>query len=397
MLCMKKKIAAFLILFAIISSSLSAFPIKFVFGDMAQHPEITWGFMPTYILAGAGYDGISLIPGHKTQLSILGGVGYQQRKVWQDPVTGKVLWQDGDNPSGPITYDVFVTEWEVRLFQGFAASPVPGKDLVSFQFTYKGRYDVNMDSMKKGKERDWNNYEIQSLEGYLGKDYSGSVYPDLNGDAQMLGTAFNFRVQIDAMDDKKTRNDGIVTKFEVEFAPLKLNNALDGKADYYSFTFNGVAAKTIFAFADNGGNDVFTMVFIDRANLNYTSGRYVPVYYQRGVSLGRKVRGYNPWTYNTEFTAVNNFDIRLSGPNFAGFGIFPRVNLFFDVGYGCGEYFNSDERGDNFLMSTGVQITVSFFDFCDLGYEIAYDFDGYKFSEGPDEKMVGRFTFFLDF
>ena len=47
-------------------------------------------------------------------------------------------------------------------------------------------------------------------------------------------------------------------------------------------------------------------------------------------------------------------------------------------------------------MSTGVQLTISFFDFIDLGYQVAYLFNGNKLSEG-DSKIVGSFTFFLDF
>ena len=93
---------------------------------------------------------------------------------------------------------------------------------------------------------------------------------------------------------------------------------------------------------------------------------------------------------------MNNFDVRFAGPNLGVKGIFPRVNLFYDIGYGCGKYFNTNTSDSNFLMSTGVQVTVSFFDFIDLGYQVTYHFSGDKFSEGT-KKVVGNFTFFLDF
>ena len=47
-------------------------------------------------------------------------------------------------------------------------------------------------------------------------------------------------------------------------------------------------------------------------------------------------------------------------------------------------------------MSTGVQVTVSFFDFIDLGYQVSYLFSGNKFTDG-EKRVVGNFTFFLDF
>ena len=156
-----------------------------------------------------------------------------------------------------------------------------------------------------------------------------------------------------------------------------------------------MAAKTVFAYSENG-KDMFTITLVDRGNVNWTDGSMVPVWAQGPVSLGRKVRGFNTWTYNTQFTAVNIFDVRFAGPNLGVKGIFPSVILFYDIGYGCGKYFNTQISEGNFLMSTGVQVTVSFFDFIDLGYQVAYLFSGEKFSEGT-KKVVASFTFFLDF
>lgn len=387
---MRKRLTILLLLLACALAVLPASGFEFVFGDLDQHGEILGGFLPSYLKAGAGYNGFSLIEDRTTQIDLLVGGGYSQRKVWQNPVTGAV--EDND----PIIYDTVRIDWEVRFSQGLWASPVEGKDLLTLSAGYTGRYDMNIDSFKTGSVRaNGGSFPIRTLDESIGPDYMGSVYPDLRGDRQHLGTAFTLTARVDLMDDQKMYANGFYTTVEFLWAPGVLNSALDGEADYYSADFNAVGAWTPVSFTEEGGIHLFSLTLIDRLNANWTDGNEVPVYAQSSVSLGRKVRGFTTWTYNTQFTMVNNFDIRLAGP--AWHSIFPRINLFFDVGYGCGDYFNTDMGGSNFLMSTGIQMTVSFFDFIDLGYQIAYLFDGYNFVDGPDESITGKFTFFLDF
>ena len=386
---MVKKIMVTAVVLLLAVTSVFAAPLRFVFGDLGQHPEILMGFLPSYLLAGAGYRPVELIEGDVTEIQLLAGLGYNQRKVWQDYLSGEVKKED------PIVYDVLETDWILRFVQGFGDSSVAGKDLLTITAGYEGKLEFALDSMVKGQTRN-NGIQsvIRSLDDRIGT-YDGDIYPDLRGNRTALGSVLALQLKYDEMDDRMTTTDGFVAKADLKWAPSFLNGALDGKADYYSLTLNAVAAKTVFAYSENG-KDMFTITLVDRGNVNWTDGSMVPVWAQGPVSLGRKVRGFNTWTYNTQFTAVNNFDVRFAGPNLGVKGIFPRVNLFYDIGYGCGKYFNTQISEGNFLMSTGVQVTVSFFDFIDLGYQVAYLFSGEKFSEGT-KKVVGRFTFFLDF
>ncbi len=386
---MVKKIMVTAVVLLLAVTSVFAAPLRFVFGDLGQHPEILMGFLPSYLLAGAGYRPVELIEGDVTEIQLLAGLGYNQRKVWQDYLSGEVKKED------PIVYDVLETDWILRFVQGFGDSSVAGKDLLTITAGYEGKLEFALDSMVKGQTRN-NGIQsvIRSLDDRIGT-YEGDIYPDLRGNRTALGSVLALQLKYDEMDDRMTTTDGFVAKADLKWAPSFLNGALDGKADYYSLTLNAVAAKTVFAYSENG-KDMFTITLVDRGNVNWTDGSMVPVWAQGPVSLGRKVRGFNTWTYNTQFTAVNNFDVRFAGPNLGVKGIFPRVNLFYDIGYGCGKYFNTQISEGNFLMSTGVQVTVSFFDFIDLGYQVAYLFSGEKFSEGT-KKVVGSFTFFLDF
>ena len=87
------------------------------------------GFAPSYLLSGVGYRGFELREGDVSEIQLLLGFGYNQRKVWQDKYTGKVIDKD------PIVYDVLQTDLVLRFVQGFGTSPVAGKDLVSLTLT----------------------------------------------------------------------------------------------------------------------------------------------------------------------------------------------------------------------------------------------------------------------
>ena len=315
------------------------------------------------------------------------GGGYTQRMVFQDPHTGEPHYTEPEGRG--ITYDVIQGDLFLRYDQGFL------DDLLMLRASVETQYEYNRSSFV-----DRNESLVDQLN--LTGGYNPQIYPDLqpeNGVSQFLGTTLGLRFTYDAMDDSILMNDGILAYVEAKYAPLFLNRWLDGTADYYSLTANAVFAKTLYTYTTEN-YDWFSIVLIDRVNVNWTDGS-VPVNAQGAVSLGRKVRGYNTYSYGTQFSAVNNFDIRFAGPGIGIDSIKPRINVFFDMGIGAGNYFNTSipvetESGVNFLSSVGAQFTVTFFDFIDLGYELAYIFTGEKMTQ-PGERLVGRFTFFLDF
>ncbi len=382
---MKKLVTILLVLLISAFSLFAASPdFRFIFADLDQHSEILIGFCPTYVLVGFGAD---FGEANTSELQVLVGGGYTQRMVFQDPHTGEPHYTEPEGRG--ITYDVIQGDLFLRYDQGFL------DDLLMLRASVETQYEYNRSSFV-----DRNESLVDQLN--LTGGYNPQIYPDLqpeNGVSQFLGTTLGLRFTYDAMDDSILMNDGILAYVEAKYAPLFLNRWLDGTADYYSLTANAVFAKTLYTYTTEN-YDWFSIVLIDRVNVNWTDGS-VPVNAQGAVSLGRKVRGYNTYSYGTQFSAVNNFDIRFAGPGIGIDSIKPRINVFFDMGIGAGNYFNTSipvetESGVNFLSSVGAQFTVTFFDFIDLGYELAYIFTGEKMTQ-PGERLVGRFTFFLDF
>lgn len=395
---MKKRILVLLMVFILVVANASAFDIGgdwTINGTIDQHPEILIGFIPTYGEVTVGYTGLQLMKDNRTEFQLTAGAGYVERRFWIDPANGIE-----NREMNPLSFDVLQVGWGLRFNQGFLDSPVGDKDLITLSIGYEGRYEDAMDSMVLGGTKQaWGSEQVvRSISEFLKDRPAGSrLYPDLRGDNQYLGSSLFFNFFLDAMEDTLTTNDGFTLEFQADWAPYSLNAALDGKADFYQFTFEAIGAKTLYHYRTDKMS-WFSIVIIDRMRANWLSGELVPTYVQKLGSLGRQVRGYSSYTYGTEFYVVNNLDIRFTGPDMGVDGLSPRINLFFDMGYGAGNYFNTDRFGSNFLASTGAQFTVSIFDIIDLGYQLAYliPTDTYNFAHG-NTRLVGSFTFFLDF
>ena len=399
---MKKALVVVLIVFLSVCSVFAG-DFKFLFTELDQHTEILAGFLPTLVTIGTSYEGFSFFEGHLTQFQVTIGGGYTQRALFQNPADGQPL---RDNI---MLYDQIQMRWNLKVQQGFGHSWVEGKDLVTTYIGYEGRYEKAIDSMVLGQARargTSGEVAIPSLDQWFNSDFGSTlagnkIYPDLADDYTASMTNLYIGAKLNLMDDRMVSNEGALAEVKFQFAPDFLNK----KASYYSITFNGVAGTTLLELTNKKGLNLFSLVLIDRVNVNWTDGEKVPVYASMPVSLGRKVRGFNTNSYNTNFTVVNNLDLRVAGPEFLIDGIFPRLNLFFDVGYYAGNYFNTkNEAGamaeawglERVLCSTGFQLEMCFFDFIDLGFQLSYLINGVNLRT-PDEKFIAGATFFLDF
>lgn len=390
---MKKFVTILLIMLMALSAINAETEVRFILSDVDQHSEILIGFCPTYLLLGLGVDFHFIDDNNRSEFQFLVGGGYTQKRLFVNPYTGEPEYHSPVDINGDlltsgtgITYDTVEGDFIIRYDQGFL------DDLLTLRTSIEMKYEMNLNSHKTDK--------FPPLNTYLGgpTSLSSTLFPDVAGsNSHFLGMALALRLTYDAMDDTIFTNDGILAYVEAKYAPLFLNNWLDGSANYYSLTANAVFSKTLYTYSTEN-YDWFSIVLIDRVNANWTDGS-VPVFAQEPVSLGRKVRGYNTLSYGTQFSAVNNLDIRFAGPGIGIASIKPRINVFFDMGIGAGNYFNSTispDKGYNFLSSVGAQFTVTFFDFIDLGYQIAYLFTGEKMTD-PGSRFVTTFTFFLDF
>ena len=400
-----KKLLLVIFLFLVICGTLTAkenSKFSFVFADLDQHPEILDGFLPTLLEVGMDYNLFKLSEDEITKIRFTLGGGYTQRQIYQHPLTGKPL------DDHILIYDVIQVLWDLRFSQTFINN-------IMLNLGYKGRWEKPVDSLllsgggipkpssiarKRGISGETDVVSIDDwFKNEMGDEVSKEstpIYPDFHEESNVFNILYTEFVY-NKMKDTGVINDGYLVKLKIETALPFINK----NACYLGASLNAVASKTLYEIHSNSNKNLFSIVLIDRVNISYGYGSAFPTFAQSSYSLGRKVRGFNSRSYNTNFSMVNNLDIRFSGPEFPIKQIFPRLNVFLDIGYGTGNYFNTgyntkEVKGNNFLASSGIQIEMDFFDMFDLGIEFAYLLSG-KNVKNPSKNFQVGATFFLDF
>ena len=376
---MKKTLLVLFVVFLAVCSVFAG-DFKFLATDGGVHPEVVGGFVPVLAVAGVSYEGFQFIDGNLTQLQATVGGGYLQRVLFQDPQYGTPITDD------LLIFDQWQVRWNLKLQQGFGQSWVEGKDLITAYVGYEGRYELSKDSLAVGKERARGisgKTEVPKIKNWIDDHGGNNIYPEFMGDDySALINYFYAGAKLNMMEDKMVSNRGFLAEISFQYAP----NFLNKKASYFSATINAEVGTTLLELPNKKGDNLFSIVLLDRVNASWTSGSMVPAFAVNPVSLGRKVRGFEAISYATNFTIVNNFEVRFAGPDIFVKGIFPRINVFFDAGWYAGNYLNTgnDRVGavgadypgmERLLLSTGVQVEVCFFDFIDLIFGVTFFLD----------------------
>lgn len=368
---MNKKLVLFILLACLLPLSLSA-SWSFAYDSWDGHPRIAAGLVPTGIRAGLVNDELSLFADWETDFYLLGKVGYQERLVWQIPVSGSPLM------ANPLVYDQLLFDWTLGLNQYFGASQKH-----SLFFGYRGSYEKALDSMIVGNTLD--SGTVQSLSSFFaGGDL---IYGQLSG----IGTNIGFAYHYNDLDDSYTTSDGYAASALLWFGPMLLNT----NASYARLEGEVRAAKTLLTLTESGKN-LYSIVLADRLNMSGVFGSAIPLSVQQTTSLGSKVRGFGSFQYPTDFSIANQFDLRFNGPEPFVSGLFPRLVLFFDIGYGWGELYNTSLAESGLIASAGVSVTFAIRSYMDIGYEMAYLLAGENY-EYPGARMVGKILARLSF
>ncbi len=405
-----KKFLSALILFVIVFSFAYAKDFRLFMNGLDQHPEILGGFLPTGSGLGIDYEGWTIHEGDTTQIQLTAAGGYLQRQIFQKYDTGKVI----SNGGKVGIFDVMHISFGTKFSQGFGQSWIPDEDLFTLYVGYDGKYEQYHDSLMLlpdggglPKKKDYKvnvglkeKGQPDSLDVFLGgseKRKKQTVYPELRGNDNLSNVLFT-GVTLNCMDDRMVSNEGILVDFKAQYAPEFINENID----YYTFQINAVAGTTLYEIQRPNGLNKFSIVVLDRVNVSWIDGNAVPVFASHTFSLGRKMRGFDNNSFNTNFAFVNNFDIRFASPEPIWDGLFARLNLFFDFGCYGGKYVNTGknntpaQKAGGYLASTGFQLELDVLDAIDLGLQVAYLLHGNSLRDPSSGTIIGA-TFFLDF
>ena len=80
------------------------------------------------------------------------------------------------------------------------------------------------------------------------------------------------------------------------------------------------------------------------------------------------MRGFEKNSFGTSITLVNNFEVRVAGPELLIANTYPLFNLFVDTGLYTGKYVNTDIERSGFLLSAGFEVGITLINFLTLGY-----------------------------
>jgi len=324
------------------------------------------GYKPFLLEVGAKYTGVSFIPGYETSLELMTGGGYMNRKVWRDAAGKPLSGVDLSNESqlDAVSFDIWSARWDLLVKQGFGWFELEARNPV---FLYAGI---------GGRWEQW--VEDGSSSTFIDDD--GTVFPD-SADDMLIANSVRAGVIADYIAENGPVPKGIKAEASFAYAPPFLFNTAAGSSDYALFTGEVKAAVPLYMSYQKNGTNLFSIYLADRIRADRFFGSEIPVFAQDKASLGSKMRGLERLSYATEFSAVNNFDVRFIGPEFAARDIYPRLHLFFDAGYFSGSYSGDvsaagvhDENG--WLLSAGFTAALSIFDFANVGYRGSYMLQG---------------------
>jgi hypothetical protein len=360
---MKKRWPVLLILLFILIAPISA-EWDVTFWDWKGHPRIVAGLIPTSIqgeLAQQFFFGGETV--------ILGSLGYHERLLWQDPITGSLRSSD------PLIYDVMFIDlglgYRQKLFRG-----------ASIGANWHLRYERAFDSIAVGSTLE--SGEVLPLNSWAGTNVH---YGSLKGVSQRL----SMKVVVDYLDDTMTATDGWRVDLAFIYGPKRR-----GITPYWGLFGTGTVGLTIGQEMD-GDRNLFSVTLVDRLLASGVGSEMVDLVVQEMAAFGAKIRGFDMMAFPVRWSVANQLDFRINGPEPFLPGFFPRLTFFIDAGLGWGTLFNTDVKLQGSLLASSGVITNFFLsEYLDFGFQMAYLLAGENYSH-PGSKMVGQITARLSF
>ncbi len=340
---------------------------SFVFDRIETNPEFLYDFFPTYYKLGVNYRGFQMIPGNSTELILLGSGGYGHTKLWTDesgiPFVPGSIDTGTENFRDLQSYNNVLLGADLRLQQSLnpALVTAPGNLAVYAQYALSWMHP------------------LENGGGSYGLDGTQSAYPDKTG---ALWNELSIGVFLDTLIKEAVRR-GYRGEVSAALAPGFLVNSGLGNTNYAVMTGSFVSYIPIYSKSRDNGLHLFGLYLADRVAANYALGDSLPQRVQYPIALGTMMRGIEKNAYGTAFTAVNNFEVRIAGPELFLKKLYPRFHVFLDIGAYTGNYLNTSYPGGGFLASAGFELAFSVFDFFSPGYRGAFVLSGENIADVP--------------
>ena len=290
--------------------------------------------------------------------------------LWQHPVSGVLL------SSSPLVFDLLQFDWTIGIKQNLGSKQ-------NIFLGYRGSYEQALDSMVEGDVLD--SGTVLGIDPWFSSYGGNTHYGKLSGIGTNISLSYSYNQEEELFD-------GLAFESSLFLGPKLLNT----NASYLAFTAEGAGALMIYQELDEKQHNLYSIILRDNLQFTYTLGSHIPVLVLQETSLGSMVRGYGSGQYPLDGALANRFSLCFNGPEPFAKGFYPRLVLFFDVGYGFGQLVNASVSSSAFLASTGVSVTYSLLSYMDIGYQMAYLMEESNPMQ-PGKTMVGELVAYLHF
>jgi hypothetical protein len=307
--------------------------------------------------------------------------GYEDRLILRDAATGEPLAK----PAAPENAHWFYfpnVEADAGLAYRFTDRQADGKGTRTEIFAQgRFRYENNMNSL------------------------DNKIFPDANGLIAVSGIA---GIGADSTyTDAARMKSGYSGELSVEYAPSVL--AFTSGTDFVRVNIKTKGYLPLVSLGAGDARKKISVYAAWMATADWVAGNRIPLYALTTFGgrslrdgLGKSVRGYQLWGYESPMKGAMSAEIRAVLPALFGVPSFrPMAYLFGD----CGMYSGLDRAGsfkdkNGLILSTGAGANLGLFDFAFLGVRAGYKFpmkdDLYAVYYG-DRKFFWDFTFLLHF
>ena len=331
-----------------------------------------FGLVPTGLDTVLEYKGFTIVPGLETILENDAGAGYQYNYFFRNSNGSPVVGSDTGT-----TFSQFEAVDDLGIRQGILWNPKLRRNLLEGFAFYRFHYDYDY------RDPTQNQLIFQS---------SFPDDPQTLINSAMVGLDYNTTVK----DKIHATWNGTYGEASAEWGPRGFFNSI-GQADFYRLNLTAWGFKTFYTSATKSNANLFSLYGAYQVRVDYAGGSSIPIYVMQSFGgryshlrygLGDAVRGFEQGSYDTNFKAAVNFDLRATGPGIYwpvlihGY-LIPGLYTFLDGGYYNGYFGDPTNSPGGFLASTGVGVYLDVLGLGNVTALVGFPLYGSRVDQAP--------------
>jgi hypothetical protein len=328
--------------------------------------HFAWGLdiIPSGLDITLGYTDFDLVDGLDTLFYTSLGAGYEGFETYRG--IGYQPHDEIDFSTGSLNnleFDSLRTNWEYGIVQGFLWNDNLDRNLIEGFFVYRGRFD----SYYKGRIY-WGTEEDRQqsiLDGHSDWQtaYAGTDSEGILGNTLLIGLSSD---TIEYYQYAQTY-DGFYGETSFEVSPY-LDRVI-GASDFYRINLNTKFFKTLYTAPAEPDRSVLGIYLGNYFSIDYADAeKSMPLYVMQTFGgrtlrygLADSLRGFEDFTWDTQFKLVNNIELRVNFPSLYFHSLVPGALCYFDIGYGSKFWEDPTGKEGALLSSAGLGLYLNTF------------------------------------